>query len=110
MKTQAIVRNKKGSTGDAVVTSVISIVVVAVLLMVTVPVMNSISQSVTVTPVNSTGGTGNAALNYMFLAHQAAINNTGAALNISSIIPMVLAASAIIGALLVGLYAVFFKK
>jgi hypothetical protein len=110
MKLSAIVKDKKGSMSETVMTSVVGIVIVAVLFMVTVPVMSSISTSITVNPVNSTGGSGGQAVNALYLAHQAVINNTGSALSISSIIPMVLAAGAIISALLVGLYVVFFKK
>jgi hypothetical protein len=112
MELPGIVRNKKGSTGDTVMTAVLSIIVVAVLLMVVVPVLNSVNTSLgTIPSYNSTGGTGNTIIyGQLALAQQGAINNTGAALNIASIIPMVLAASAIITALLVGLYAVFFKK
>jgi hypothetical protein len=82
---------------STVIEGVLLIVVIAVLLMIIVPVLNSISASMP----TATGVLG--------VAQSSITNNTGSALNITSIIPMVLAASTIIAALLVGLYAVFFK-
>jgi hypothetical protein len=107
-----LLKNKKGSTNEVVLSGVIGIVVIAVLLMIVVPVMNSVNQSMgTIPSYNSTGGTGNTIIyGSMALAQQGAINNSSAALNISSIIPMVLAASTIIAALLLGLYTVLQKK
>jgi len=90
-------RAKKGMA-STVIEGVLLIVIIGVLLMVVVPVLNSINGSMPV----STGVLG--------VAQSAITNNTGSALNIASIIPMVLAASTIIAALLVGLYAVFFTK
>jgi hypothetical protein len=88
--------SRKGMA-NTVIQGVMLIVVIAVLLMVIIPVLSSINSSLP----TATGVLG---------ASQSAVtNNTGAAMNIASIIPLVLAASTIIAALLVGLYAVFFR-
>jgi hypothetical protein len=91
-------RGSNKGMASTVIEGVLLIVIIGVLLMVVVPVLNSINGSMP----TATGVLG--------VAQSAITNNTGSALNISSIIPMVLAASTIIAALLVGLYAVFFKR
>jgi hypothetical protein len=83
---------------STVIEGVLLIVIIGVLLMIIVPVLSSIQTSM---PTAS---------GVLGVAQSAVTNNTGSALNITSIVPMVLAASTIIAALLVGLYAVFFKR
>jgi hypothetical protein len=91
------IRGSRKGMASTVIEGVLLIVIIGVLLMVIVPVLNSINTSMP----TATGVLG--------VAQSSVTNNTGNALNISSIIPMVLAASTIIAALLVGLYAVFFR-
>jgi hypothetical protein len=92
------IRGARKGMASTVIQGVLLIVIIGVLLMIVVPVLAAINASMP------------AATGVLGVAQSAVTNNTGAALNISSIIPMVLAASTIIAALLVGLYAVFFKK
>jgi hypothetical protein len=99
------------SESNTIITGVMTIVVVAVLMMIVVPLLSGVQTSVgTIVTYNSTGGTGAIPSGAFQTAQSSVLNNTGSALNITGIIPMVVAASTIIAALLLGLYAVFFKK
>jgi len=69
---------------------IVVIVLVGIILMVVVPILSSMNSSLGIIPsYNSAGGTGGTIIyGSMALAQQAATNNTGSALSIASIIPL----------------------